>query len=119
MNAQEVPHLDLERWRHALPQLLDRPGQRLARGGEEPVHLLGGEGGALAEGRQAGGPQDLVAVAVADARDEGLVAKQVLQLTAMPCDPPRQVARSSAGSSASGPCSDQPATGRAVPAGST
>ena len=55
----------------------DGPGGHLARGPIEPLDLLfGRQGRALAEGRQAGLPEDLVAVAVADAGHEGLVLEQ-------------------------------------------
>ena len=58
-----------------------------ARRAIERVDLLVGQARSLPEWQQAGGVQDLVAIGIADARHECLVAQQVLELARMSPDP--------------------------------
>ena len=68
-------------------QDVDRRGQGRPRRVVERVHLLGRQAGPLAEGQEPGRVEDLVAVGVADAGDERLVAEQVLELARVAPDP--------------------------------
>ena len=66
---------------------LDGVREGRARSHIERVDLLGGQARPLAERQEPGGVEDLVAVGVPDARDERLVAEQVLELAGMSPDP--------------------------------
>src|SRR5687767_10395513 len=87
MHVQEFALLDLEPRRDQLVQLLDRPGERLARGGVQRIDLVGRERWSLPKRQEARGPQDLVRIGIAYARDEPLVAQQAFQLPGVAADP--------------------------------
>jgi hypothetical protein len=100
--------LRLDVGRHQDAEPLRALGQHASHGVVEPGDLVVGEGAAPPERGEAGLPQDLVAVGVADARDEPAVAQQRLQLSGVTPDPLGGTSRVSSGSSASGPISAQP-----------
>src|SRR4029079_5976981 len=87
VDGEEIADLLLKcRW-NALAQHGDRVGHRRLRRRVEAVDLLRGQRRPLPEWQQPGGMQDLVAVGMADPRDERLVLQQVLQLAGMTLDP--------------------------------
>ena len=87
VDREEVADLLLEGRRDPLAQDVDGVRQRRTRRVVQRIDLLGREAGALAEGEQPRGMEDLVAVGVADAGHERLVAQQVLELARMAADP--------------------------------
>src|SRR6185369_15169719 len=80
VHREEVADLRLERRRHPLPQDGDRRLERRVRGRMEGIDLFGRQRGSLPERAEARGMEDLVAVGVADAGDEGLVPEEALEL---------------------------------------
>ena len=96
VHGEEVANLLLERRRDPLPQDIDRAREGRARRLVERIDLLRGERRTLPERAELRGVQDLVAVGIADSRDEGLVPEQGLQLARMAPDPGRARRRGSA-----------------------
>ena len=86
MDRQEVADLGLEAWGYTSSQDLEGLGDRPPEGVIQRLNLLVGEGRALAKRQEPGSMEDLIAVGVADAGDERLVAQQVLELARMPSD---------------------------------
>ena len=68
--------LDLDLRRDDLPQPGRRFGEDRPHGEVEPIDFLLAQAPTLPKGRQLRCPEDLVAVRIADARDEVLVAEQ-------------------------------------------
>src|SRR5687767_13711296 len=80
VHVQELALLDLEpRWDEA-PELPNCPRDHLPCRFVQRIYLGRGKRRASAERSQAGLPEDLVRIGVADPGDERLVAQQVLQL---------------------------------------
>ena len=87
VDGQEIADLALEGRGHPFAQDGDRIGQGGPRRRVQRVDFLGRQRRALAERQELRGVEDLVAVGIADAGDEGLVAEQVLELARMVPDP--------------------------------
>src|SRR5688572_8875076 len=87
MDREEIAYLGLEcRW-DPLPQDLDGVGERRSHAVVQGIDLLGRQGRPLPEGEQPSGVEHFVAVGIADAGYERLVAQQVLELAGMAADP--------------------------------
>src|SRR5439155_3613938 len=85
-HLQELAVLGFDVGWHQLPQALGRVVKDGAHRFVEAVDLLWSQRAALAKGRELRRPQDLVAVGVADAGHEPVVAQQRLQLAGMAAD---------------------------------